>query len=80
MSRVGTAVVQNGAAIKALREANGWRSGKFATAVMISTPYLSNIEAERKNCPPDLLRRIADKLGVPLAAIKNGIASLDEVA
>lgn len=73
-------VVQNGAAIKALREANGWRSGKFATHLTISTPYLSNIEAGRKNCPPDLLVQIARALGCPLAAIKRDGMPLDEAA
>jgi transcriptional regulator with XRE-family HTH domain len=80
MPQIERVLVQNGAAIKALREANGWKVGKFATAVMISSAYLSNIEAERKNASPAVLRRIADTLGVPLAAIKNGGYTVDEVA
>jgi transcriptional regulator with XRE-family HTH domain len=73
-------IVQNGEAIKALREANGWRLSKFATAVMISHGALSNIEANRRNASPEVLRRIADTLGVPLAAIKNNGFTVDQVA
>lgn len=55
--------------MKALREAYGWRLGKFATALEISHSYLANIEAGRKPLTPELSRRVADILGVPLAAI-----------
>lgn len=58
-----------GATVKALREAYGWRLGKFASALEISHSYLANIEAGRKPLTPELARRIADTLGVPLAAI-----------
>lgn len=58
-----------GATVRALREAYGWKLGKFATAIEVSHSYLANIEAGRRPLPPDLARRIADTLGVPLAAI-----------
>lgn len=58
-----------GATIRALREAYGWRVGKFATAVRLSHSHLSNIESGRKAPTADVLRRIADTLGVPLAAV-----------
>lgn len=61
--------VRVGATIKALREAYGWRLGKFATAIEVSHSYLANIEAGRRPLPADLARRIARTLGVPLAAI-----------
>lgn len=67
----------NGAAIRALREAHGWRVSKFAVAVGISHSYLCNIEAGRKKAGPDVIRRIADTLDVPLAAVTSGYRSED---
>lgn len=62
----------NGAALKALREAKGWPAAKFATAVGMSAPYLCNVEAGRKaRLSPDKVRRAADVLQVPLAAITS---------
>lgn len=58
-----------GATVKALREAYGWKLGKFATAISVSHSYLANIEAGRRPLPPALARKVADTLGVPLAAI-----------
>jgi transcriptional regulator with XRE-family HTH domain len=58
-----------GATIKALREAYGWKLGKFAVAVGTTHPHLSNIESGRKRCTTVMARKIADTLGVPLAAI-----------
>jgi transcriptional regulator with XRE-family HTH domain len=65
--------VRTGATIRALRVAYGWRAVKFAAALGISQSYLANIEAGRRALPPDLARRVADVLGVPLAAITTGV-------
>lgn len=62
----------NGDAVKALRQAKGWKADKFATACGISAPYLANIEAGRKPGSPDVLVRMAQVLDVPLAAITSG--------
>jgi transcriptional regulator with XRE-family HTH domain len=62
-------LIRMGATIKALREAYGWKLGKFAVAVGTTHPHLSNIEAGRKRCTPAMARKIAITLGVPLAAI-----------
>lgn len=70
---------RSGATVKALREAYGWRLGKFASALEISHSYLANIEAGRKPLTPELARRIADTLGVPLAAITTE-RSLKEIS
>lgn len=59
----------NGASVKAIREALGHRGGEFATLCEISHAYLSNVEAGRKQPSAAVARRIADALGVPLAAI-----------
>lgn len=70
----------NGPAIRAIREAKGWRLSKFAIACGISHSHMSNIEAGRKDrASAETARRIADVLGVPLAAISSDF-SAEEVA
>jgi transcriptional regulator with XRE-family HTH domain len=71
--------VRVGATVKALREAYGWQLGKFAVAVGTTHPHLSNIEAGRKRLTPAMARKVADTLGIPLAAITTARA-VDEVA
>lgn len=71
--------VRTGATIKALREAYGWKLGKFAVAVGTTHPHMSNIESGRKRCTPEMSRKVADVLGVPLAAITTSY-STEEVA
>jgi len=61
--------VANGPAIRAIREARGVRLGILARDCAVSSSYLSNIEAGRKNASPALLRKIADRLQCPLDAI-----------
>lgn len=61
--------IRVGATVKALREANGWALGKFASAVGLSHGHLANIEAGRKRLTPEKARLVADTLNVPLAAI-----------
>ncbi|MBM7280317.1 helix-turn-helix transcriptional regulator [Gordonia rubripertincta] len=68
-----------GATIRALREAYGWKLSKFAVAVATTHGHLANIEAGRKRCTPEMARRVADTLGVPLAAITTA-RPVDEVA
>jgi len=59
----------NGASVKELRLALGIPAGEFAVRCDMSPSYLSNIEAGRKQPGPELVRRIAEKLGVSLDAI-----------
>ena len=61
--------VRRGAVIKALREAYGIKADELATLVDVTRRYLSYIEAGDKRAPVVLCRKIADVLGVPLAAI-----------
>lgn len=70
----------NGAALRALREAYGWMGSKFAVAVGITHGYLVNIEKGVRQPSPELARRIADTLGVPLAALTSdrAVASITE--
>lgn len=60
----------NGAAVHALRKMLGVSSSPFATDCTISTAYLSNIEAGRKQrVSPEVRERIRARLGVSLDAI-----------
>lgn len=69
----------NGAAIKAIREAKGWRGVRLASAVGISRFHLSNIENEPgKKASVEVLRKLADTLQVPLAAITSDY-TVDEI-
>lgn len=68
-----------GAVIQSLREAYGWRLGKFAEAIGTTHSHLSNIESGRKRCTPEMARKIAVTLGVPLAAVTTG-RPIDEIA
>jgi transcriptional regulator with XRE-family HTH domain len=68
----------NGAALRALREANGWTLTKFAIATRVSTGYLSNIESGRKErVGPEVAVRFASALDVPLAAITSAAYPAD---
>lgn len=72
--QLGAEHAHRGAVLRALREAYGWRGVRFAPQLGISQSYLSNIEAGRRPAPLPLLRRAADLLGVPLAALTSEYA------
>lgn len=61
----------NGAAIKAIREAQGWKVSRLASAAGISRPHLSNLERNEpgKTASAATLHRLAVVLGVPYAAL-----------
>lgn len=59
----------HGPALKEIRELAGHNIGPFADEIGISRSYLANIEADRRQPAPDVARRIADTLGVPLASV-----------
>ena len=56
-------------ALKALRERSGFTVTAFATEIMIVPGHLSNIEAGRRQASPDVVRRMAEVLKVPLPAL-----------
>jgi DNA-binding XRE family transcriptional regulator len=60
---------QNGAAIRSLREKDGWHQPEFARKVGMSQSALSNIEREKRSARPATIHRIAHALRVPVAAI-----------
>jgi transcriptional regulator with XRE-family HTH domain len=60
---------QNGAAIRSLREKDGWHQPDFARMAGMSQSALSNIEREKRSARPATIHRIARVLRVPVAAI-----------
>ncbi len=60
---------QNGAAIRSLREKDGWHQPDFAREVGVTQAALSNIEREKRGVRPATIYRIARVLRVPVAAI-----------
>lgn len=68
---------QNGAAIRALREKDGWSQTALAEKVGIRQASLSAIESESANAYITTLNLIARALRVPVAAIMR---DCDELA
>lgn len=65
----GPARKAHGRAIRAIREALGISVSDFAIRCLVSQGYMTNIEIAGRNPAPDVLRKIAEQLGVPLDAI-----------
>lgn len=65
----GPARKAHGRAIRAIREALGIPVGEFAVRCLVSQGYMTNIEIAGRTPTPDVLRKIAEQLGVPLDAI-----------
>lgn len=61
--------IGNPTAIRVFRQATGLSQSAFAPKVDITQGYLSQIESGDKAPSPELLRRLAVTLDVPLAAI-----------
>ena len=73
--------IRIGATIRELREARHVGLDEMARAVLISRPYLSNIEAGRKPLTPALLGRIAEALGVrAISIVRSDYFPADAVA
>jgi len=68
-------VRQNGPAIRALREKDGWSQTALAEAAGMTQANYWRIEAEAANARVESLNRIARALRVPVAAIMR---ELDE--
>ena len=70
----------NGASIAAIRKALGIQQMSLAGRVGIDKSYMSLIESGGRLPQPDVLRRIADELGVPVDAISYPVPVPEEVA
>jgi transcriptional regulator with XRE-family HTH domain len=68
---------QNGAAIRSLREKDGWHQPEFARKVGMSQAALSNIEREKRSARPATIHRIARALRVPVSAITREYDQMD---
>jgi DNA-binding XRE family transcriptional regulator len=64
---------QNGAAIRSLRQKDGWHQPDFAREVGVTQAALSNIEREKRGARPATIYRIARVLRVPVAAITREV-------
>lgn len=70
-----------GATIRTYREMRGYRPDEFATEILISRPYLANIEAGRKPLTEVLLSRISGALDVrPIAIVREDYFMAAEVS
>lgn len=60
---------QNGIAVRVIRENLGITRKQLAEKIGISQPHLRNLETENRSATREIISRLADALGVPLAAI-----------
>lgn len=65
----------NTAALTALREKDGMTKKQLADATGLSPQYLGDIEAGRRGAKPDVMKKLAAALNVPLSAIERSIAA-----
>jgi transcriptional regulator with XRE-family HTH domain len=70
----------NGVAIRELRSALGISQGDLAAAVGVDRTAIWRIERDGTQPRPDTLRKIADRLGVPLDAISITVPEPEDVA
>lgn len=72
-ARDGSRPRQNGPAIRAIREKDGWTQTGLAKAAGIRQATLSGIENETSSATVVTLNRIARKLRVPVGAIMRDL-------
>lgn len=65
----GREAVRRGATIRALREAYGLKAHELGKLIGKSEDLITAIERGERRATPEVCRAIADKLGIPLAAI-----------
>lgn len=61
----------NGATVKAIREFAGLSQAELSRQSAVSQGHISGIEAGEKNASPKTVRKLADALKVPVAALVN---------
>lgn len=61
--------------MKRIRLLSGIRQNDFATQCLVSPSYLNNLEAGRKQPAEDMLKRLADQLGVEIYEISYVITA-----
>ena len=61
--------IRTGATIKALRSAYGLSRTELGRAIGKSDKLIEKVESGERKATPEVCRKIADRLGIPLAAI-----------
>lgn len=61
----------NYSALGALRDKDGMTKKQLAEAAGISLQYLCDIECGRRGAKPDVMKRLASALNVPVSAIEG---------
>ena len=69
----------NPASLKAIRELNGLSQAELSRTSGVAQGHISGIEAGQKAAAPKTIRKLADALRVPVAAITSA-PSTSEVA
>lgn len=65
----------NHAALSAIRAKDGMTKKQLAEASGISLQYLCDIESGRRGAKPDVMKRLAAALNVPLSAIEGRVSA-----
>lgn len=68
----------NGATVRELREALGVSQTDLAARCEITQGHLSHVERGIYHASPELARRVADSLGVPLESVTYPVAAAAE--
>ena len=59
----------DGEGLRAIRILAGWSVARFAQEIGIAPSHVSNIEAGRRQASPEVVKRMADTLGVPTSTL-----------
>ena len=67
-----------GLAVSTLRKEQGYSQERFALEANIARKYMSDIENGKRNVSLDVMKRIADKLGVSLSVLLDKAEKMGE--
>ena len=67
-----------GLAVAVLRKEKGYSQERFALEANIARKYMSDIENGKRNVSLDVMKRIADKLGVTLSVLLDKAEKMGE--
>ena len=67
-----------GLAVAVLRKEKGYSQERFALEANIARKYMSDIENGKRNVSLDVMKRIADKLGVTLSVLVHKAEGMGE--
>lgn len=69
MDSAGSVRQRFGRCIRRLREDKGWSQERLAAEAQLHATYLSEVEHGKRNISIDNIAKLADALGVPIAAL-----------